>query len=60
LYIQINVTCDEPSQLEAAEKAFRDLADEVRAKSIAGSSDHQVYVQLNANSFFQVGGPENS
>lgn len=57
MYIQINVACDDPAQLEAAEKAFRDLADEVRVKNIAGTTDHQVYVQLNASAGFQVGAP---
>lgn len=49
MYIQVFVHCDEPSQLDAAKSAMEELAEELRTKNIAGSTDNTVSVQLNSN-----------
>lgn len=55
MYIQVYVHCDEPSQLEAAKSAMEAVAEELRTKSIAGSTNNYVTVQLNASESFSAG-----
>lgn len=54
MYIQVYVHCDDPSQLDAAKSAMQAVAEELRTKNIAGSTDNHVSVQLNASHSFST------